>query len=110
MCLEEMKMDRLGREAALPPEMQGRWVDADDSSSELIVNGGEITCFGRLVEHDYKEVVEKGGALTVTLHVDDEASEDAFQRANITGLVITPEGEFHAYNVKFATRFVRAGS
>ena len=103
-------MDRLGREAALPREMQGRWVDADDASSELIVNGGEITCFGRLVEYDYKEVVEKDGALTVSLGVDDEANEDAFQRANITGLVITPEGEFHAYNVKFATRFVKAGS
>ena len=49
-------------------------------------------------------------ALTVSLGVDDEASEDTFQRANITGLVITPEGEFHAYNVKFAARFVRTGS
>ena len=100
-------MDRLGREAALPPEMQGRWVDADDASSELIVTGGEITCFGRPVEYDYKEIVEQDGALTVSLGVDDEAREDTFQRANITGLVITPEGEFHAYNVKFATQFVR---
>jgi hypothetical protein len=103
-------MARLGREAALPRAMQGRWVDADDALSELIVTGGEITCFGRPVEYDHKEIVEKSGALTVSLGVDDEASEDAFQRANITGLVITPEGEFHAYNVKFATRFVRPGS
>jgi hypothetical protein len=103
-------MGRLGRDAALPREMQGRWVDADDASSELIVNGGEITCFGRPVEYDFKDIVEKSGALTVTLRVDDDASEDTFQRANITGLVITPEGQFHAYNVKFATRFVRSGS
>jgi hypothetical protein len=32
------------------------------------------------------------------------------QRSNITGLVITPEGEFHAYNVKFASHFIRADS
>jgi hypothetical protein len=76
----------------------------------LIVNGGEITCFGRAVEYDYKEIVEQDGALTVSLGVDDEASEDTFQRANITGLVITPEGELHAYNVKFAAHFVRTGS
>jgi hypothetical protein len=105
-----MSMGRLGREAALPREMQGRWVDADDASSELIVNGGEITCFGRPVEYDHKEIVEEDGALTISLRGDDEASEDAFQRANITGLVITPEGELHAYNVKFAARFVRTGS
>jgi hypothetical protein len=88
--------------------MQGRWVDADDPSAELIVCGAEITCFGRTVEHDYKEIREVDGALTVSLKVHDEAKEDAFQRANITGLVITPEGELHVYNVKFASHFVRA--
>jgi hypothetical protein len=62
------------------------------------------------VEYDFKDIVEKSGALTVTLGVDDDASVDTFQRANITGLVITPEGEFHVYNVKFGARFVRAGS
>jgi hypothetical protein len=103
-------MGRLGREASLPREMQGRWVDAEDASSQLIVHGGEITCFGRPVEYDYKNINEKDGALTVSLGVDDEASEDSFQRVNITGLVITPEGELHAYNVKFAARFVRTGS
>ena len=48
------------------------------------------------------------GALTVSLKINDEANEDTFERSNITGLVITPEGEFHAYNVKFASHFVRA--
>jgi hypothetical protein len=110
MGFEGMRMGRLGREAALPREMQGRWVDADDASSELIVNGGEITCFGRPVEYDYKEIIEEDGALTVSLGVDDGAGDDTFQRANITGLVITPRGEFHAYNVKFAARFVRTSS
>jgi hypothetical protein len=76
----------------------------------LVVNGGEITCFERRVDYDHKEIVEEDGALTVTLGVADEGSEDAFQRTNITGLVITPEGEFHAYNVKFAAQFVRPDS
>jgi hypothetical protein len=35
-------MDRLKREAPLPEAMQGRWVEADDPSSELVVEGGEI--------------------------------------------------------------------
>ncbi len=103
-------MDRLRREAPLPREMQGRWVEANDPSSELIVDDGEITCFGRRVEYDYKEIVDQDGALTVSLGIDDEANEDTFQRANVTGLVITPEGDLHAYNVKFAAQFVRANS
>jgi hypothetical protein len=100
----------LGREAALPLEMQGRWVDADEPSSELMVDGGEITCFGRTVEYDYKEIVKKDGALTVDLRINDEANEDTFQRANITGLAITPEGDFLAYNVQFGCCFVRPNS
>ena len=101
-------MDRLGRDAPLPNKMQGRWVDVEELSDELIVNGGEITCFGQIVEYDYKEVGEDDGALTVSLKINDEANEDTFQRANITELVITPEGEFHVYNVKFTSQFVRA--
>jgi hypothetical protein len=103
-------MERLGREVALPCEMQGRWVGADEPSSELIVDGGEITCFGRTVEYDYKEIAKKDGALTVDLRINGEANEDTFQRANITGLVITPEGDFLAYNVKFGCRFIRPNS
>jgi hypothetical protein len=103
-------MARQEREAPLPEEMQGRWVEADDPSSELLVEGGEITCFSRTVEYDYKDVVQEDEALTVSLGVDDEADDDAFQRANVTGLVITPEGELHAYNVKFAAQFVRPPS
>lgn len=100
--------ERLGRDAPLPAEMQGHWVGADDPSSELVVRGGEVTCFGRTVEYDYKLVSKIDGALTVSLKINDEANEDTFERSNITGLVITPEGEFHAYNVKFASHFVRA--
>ena len=103
-------MDRLGRDAPLPDAMQGRWIDVDDPSVELVVRGGEITCFGHIVEYDYKEIEEEDGALTVSLRIDNEADEDAFQRANITGLVITPEGEFHTYNVKSANQFERASS
>lgn len=103
-------MRRAGREAPLPPEMQGRWVDADEGASELIVDGSEITCFGAVVDYDYKEVDEKDGALTISLRVEDPTLEDAFERANVTGLVITPDGELHAYNAKFASQYVRLES
>lgn len=98
---------RLDREAPLPAEMQGRWVDVDDAATELFVSGGEVTCFGQLVHYDYKEIVRIDGALTVDLKVSDPSRKDSFERANVTGLVITPEGEFHAYNVKFGSQFVR---
>jgi len=101
-------MEQLGREAPLPAEMQGHWMDADDPSAALVVSGGEVCCFGQTVEYDYKIVGEDDGALTVSLKINDEANEDTFQRSNITELVITPEGEFHAYNLKFASEFVRA--
>ena len=103
-------MQRLGRDAPLPNKMQGRWVDVEEPASELVVNGGEVTCFGQIVDYDYKEIVEDDGALTVSLEINDEANEDTFERANITGLVLTPEGEFHAYNVKFASHFLGADS
>ncbi|MEP9389485.1 hypothetical protein [Mesorhizobium sp. KR9-304] len=102
-------MTRLDRNAPLPDEMQGRWVEVDNGSI-LIIDGGEITCFGQVVEYDYKEISEVAGGLTVTLGVDDKAQEDTFQRANITGLVISPEGDFLAYNVKFGCEFVRESS
>lgn len=100
-------MIRLGREAPLPDEMQGRWTDVDDPTVELIIHGGEIACFGKIVDYDYKMVVSNDGALTVDLKIEEESKEGAFQRENITGLVVTPEGELHAYNVKFASQFVR---
>jgi len=100
-------MQKTSRSAPLPDRMQGRWQDAEDPSVELVVSGGEITCFGKVVNYDFKEIVEEDGALSVNLGVDDPAREDTFQRENVTGLVITPEGDFHAYNVKFAANFVR---
>ncbi|WP_416049504.1 hypothetical protein [Cupriavidus basilensis] len=103
-------MNRLPREAPLPRQMQGRWVDAENPSSELVVIGGEITCYGAVVEYDYKDVAEEAGALSVSLGIDDESNFDSFQRANITGLVITPDGEFHAYNAKSGAHFVRPGA
>jgi hypothetical protein len=105
---DKNKMERLRREVPLPQAMQGRWVDLDDPSATLVVRGGEIICFGEVVEYDYKLVTEMDGALTVELNVDDPSREDTFQRTNITGLVITPNGEFHGYNVKFAIQFGRA--
>jgi hypothetical protein len=101
-------MRRHERKLALPSDMQGRWIAMDEPSFELFVDGGEVTCGGQRVEYDYKEVEEVAGAIIVTLRVSNTAQEDTFQRANITGLVITPDGEFHAYNVKFASQFIRA--
>jgi len=101
---------KISRETPLPELMQGRWIDVDEPSTELLIEGGEITCFGRLVEYDFKEIGEEDGALTVSLRVDDDAKIDDFERANITELVVTPEGDFHAYNVKFASQFVRPGA
>jgi hypothetical protein len=100
-------VERSGRDAPLPSEMQGRWIDADDPASELIVSGGEVVCFGQAVEYDYKLFGNDDGALTVSLKINDAADEDTFQRSNITELVVTQEGELHAYNVKFASQFVR---
>ncbi|HLZ83972.1 MAG TPA: hypothetical protein VKQ54_10435 [Caulobacteraceae bacterium] len=87
--------------------MQGKWIDAEGPASELVIDGSEITCFGKAVAYDSKEFVVEDGAITVSLLVGDPANEDAFQRANITGLVITAEGDFHAYNLKFASQYVR---
>ncbi len=108
MSLAEVQ--KVGRNVPLPDEMQGRWGDADDVATELVIDGGEVICFGQAVSYDYKEIRREDGALTVSLKVEDSAKEDSFQRANITELVVTPEGDFHAYNVKFASQFVRPGT
>jgi len=100
-------MQKLDRNVPLPDMMQGRWADIDEPSSELVIDGGEVTCFGQAVDYDFKEVGEEDGATTVSLRVNDATKEDNFQRANITELVWTPEGEFHAYNTRFASQFVR---
>jgi len=101
-------MQRLERNAPLPDEMQGVWSVIDQPASQLVVDGAEIICFGSPVIYDFKLVDRVSGAITVSLKIDDPAGEDTFQRANITELVITPTGDFHAYNVKFASQFVRS--
>jgi hypothetical protein len=45
--------------------------------------------------------------LTVSLGVDEDSRLDDFQRENIIGLVMTPEGRFLVYNVRFGLEFVR---
>ena len=95
------------RDASLPEPMQGRWKDIDDPAGELHIDGGEVCYRGSPVDYDYKILGEEDGALTVDLKVKDAAREDSFQRENITGLVIDPEGDFHGFNVKFASQFVR---
>ncbi|MBB2155365.1 hypothetical protein [Gluconacetobacter diazotrophicus] len=43
-----------------------------------------------------------------SLKINDQENDDTFHRTNITEMVITPEGEFYAYNVKFVSQFERA--
>ncbi len=87
--------------------MQGRWLDVDDGS-ELVVDGFDVRFQGQPVRHDFFVVDEDNGALAVTLGIDDVAGEDTFQRENITGLVVDPEGEFHAFNTRFGVTLARA--
>lgn len=103
----EGTVNRIGRDEPLPRQMQGRRIGADDPLSELVVDGGQITCFGAVVNYDHKVVTEECGALNVSLGVADESRLDDFQRENIAGLVVTPEGRFLVYNVRFSLEFVR---
>ncbi len=103
-------MERFGRDEPLPSGMQGYWHDAEDAKAELIIDGGEISYLGRTISYDYKVIETDDGALTVSLKIDNEAEEDDFQRASLTEFVITPEGDLHAYNVRFASQFVRGSS
>lgn len=59
------------------------------------------------MNYDHKVIIEEAGALTVSLRVDDDLRLDDFQRENISGLVVTPEGRLLVYNVKFGLEFVR---
>jgi hypothetical protein len=99
---------RADRSSPLPEQMQGHWLFEQDLKSELLIDGGEVTCLGQVVDYDHKEIIHEDGALTVSLRVDGDKDEDTFQRANVTGLVITPEGDFLGYNAKWAESFVRA--
>jgi hypothetical protein len=103
-------MPKLQRDEPLPNEFQGTWTEAESPASLLLVEGGEITCFGRQVAYDKKVVEEIDGAITVNLTIDDPDQQDSFDRANITGLALTPDGQLHVWNVKFGAVFVRAYS
>jgi hypothetical protein len=103
-------MSRLGREAPLPDEMQGRWVDSEDPSFVVVIDGGEVTYRQTRSEYDYKEIAHQDGALCVFFGVDDEAKEDDFARGSVNGLAMTPDGELHMWNMKFACQLVRPGS
>ena len=95
------------RDTPLPVEMQGRWIVSDEPTSTLVVDGGEVTCFGAVIDYDYKEIDVVDGTITVTLRIDDEAQEDTFSRANIVGLAFTDEGELLGWNTKFGVSFTR---
>jgi hypothetical protein len=104
-------MSQVGREAPLPDEMQGQWVDANDPSYVVEICGGEVTYGGGRSEYDWKKITRQDdGALVVEFGVDDDAQDDAFARQSVNGLAMTPDGEFHMWNVKFACQLVRPGS
>lgn len=87
--------------------MQGRWQDPEDADGVLTVEGFDVSYRGMSVAHDFFRIEEADGALNVTLGVDDPAREDSFVRENLAGLVIDPEGQFHAYNTHFGVTFER---
>lgn len=88
--------------------MQGHWRAVEERDVEVAISGGEVVAFGRPVDYDTKTIEHVDGAVVVTLEVADPDREDAFVRENIVGLVITPDGEFHVYNVKFGMQLERA--
>lgn len=79
-----------------------------EDGDPLVVDGFDVSYRGVAIAHDYFTVEELGGALTISLGVDDPNREDSFQRENLTGLVIDPAGEFHGYNTRFGASFERA--
>ena len=79
----------------------------DEPTGELLVDGGEVVFQGRAVDYDTKEIQEGPEALTVNFAIDDPQREDTFTRENLIGLVLTADGKFLGWNLKFATQFVR---
>ena len=93
---------------SLPAEMQGRWVDVEEPGAELVIDGSSVTYCGQAVQHEHFVVSQVDGAVCVDLGIDHADRADSFARDNLTNLVIDPDGNFHAYNVKFAAQFMRA--
>lgn len=93
----------LGREAPFPLEMQGRWVEDEDRTWEVIVSGSEISWGG--IDGDYQNktfTVYEDGTIAVTLELEGEAEpEDYIQ------LAFLPDGSMFAHNVHFVARLVR---
>ena len=95
------------RPTPLPAPMQGRWLDVADVGGVLLIEGFDVSYRGVAVTHNFFRIAEQDGALNVTLGVDDPTREDSFARENLTGLVIDPEGQFHAWNTRFGATFER---
>jgi hypothetical protein len=102
-------MDKDARLTALPAEMQGDWIGVEDDTYTVSINGARIEVMGKPVIYDSWRLIQQDGATTVDLRVDDPAEEYDFQRRDITGLVISPEGEFLVYNVKYSMELRRRG-
>ncbi len=108
-----MSKERILRGAGqLPDAMQGQWADVDEPGALLVIDGFDVSYQGRAVRHDFFTVSNADGALCVDLGIEaaDDASLDSFASDNITNLVIDPDGDFHGYNVNFASQFERVGA
>jgi hypothetical protein len=99
-------MDRTDRGRPLPSEMQGKWVE-EGSSFNLIVEGGEISLCGEIINYRYKNVaVDTDGVIAVELEFDEEIDPDDL---DLTMLVYWPEGYINTFSVQTDVgRLVRA--
>lgn len=101
-------MERSGHETPLPSEMQGRWVEANDPSYEMIISDGEIVLCGQPVDYKHKILsIEESGALMVELEFPNEVE---LHVQEITMMFYWPDGRMHTMNEHGVAELVRAGS
>lgn len=93
----------MGREAAFPLTLQGRWVAVDDPSIEAIFNGSEITWCGVDIDYRAKTFVEsEGGWQWVTVEFVETTNA-----ADTLKLMIWPESDIHAFSNNMSARLTK---
>lgn len=100
--MDQEDREYLGREAAFPHELQGRWVEDSDPTLVLVVSGSEISRGG--VDNDYVDksvVVGEDGSVSVEVNFADQCEGDELN------LIATGEGDMYAFNQNFVSRYVR---
>ena len=87
-----------------PLEMQGRWIEEEDPSMEVIISGNEVTWRGKPMSYLEKTLTGGDeGVVVVELNFPDQMEGDAIT------LVAMPGDLLSAYNDHFAANFVKAG-